>query len=210
MKNIIILVVLMCCRGVAAASAYWTGFSKFSDINCGEYNGAYVYCFNGEVVGETASSSIISYIYGHKESGGIYFKVEDFSQELNPTINRWALALYGDIIDEMTFQTATQIPFCGYSATDYKEGGVLIKDPTDFYMVFKTTQPIISGENVLEGQSWYGWVHVSVDDSLNMTLLGEGINLYGGPVTVGAIPEPHSALLLLLGGALLALRRRRR
>ena len=34
-----------------------------------------------------------------------------------------------------------------------------------------------------------------------MTLLGEGINLYGGGVVVGAIPEPSGALLLLLGGA---------
>ena len=63
--------------------------------------------------------------------------------------------------------------------------------------------------NYVPGQTWYGWVHVSIDENLEMTLLGDGINLYGGAVTVGATPEPVSGLLLLVGALLLALRRRR-
>ena len=75
-------------------------------------------------------------------------------------------------------------------------------------MAFRVTEPIISGGNVQEGMSWYGWVHVSIDENLNMTLLEDGINLTGGAVTVGVTPEPSSALLLLVGGALLVLKRR--
>ncbi len=70
---------------------------------------------------------------------------------------------------------------------------------------------LIENREYVEGMTWYGWVHVSVDENLDMTLLGDGINLYGGPVTVGvpesAIPEPAGGLLLLLGAGLLALRR---
>ena len=93
---------------------------------------------------------------------------------------------------------------------DYCTGGTLIENPSDFYMVFKVSEVLKDSSGYSEGQTWYGWVHVAIDDNLEMTLLGEGINLYGGAVTVGesVTPKPSSALLLLVGGALLALRRR--
>lgn len=75
-------------------------------------------------------------------------------------------------------------------------------------MVFKASEVLIENREYVEGMTWYGWVHVSVDENLNMTLLDDGINLNGGPVTVG-IPEPSSSLLLLLGCALTTLRRKR-
>ena len=98
-----------------------------------------------------------------------------------------------------------------YSSDDLSAGGTAVENSGDFYMAFKASEVIfVSGVGYEEGESWYGWVHVSVDDELNMTLLGEGINLYGGPVVVGAIPEPSAGMLLLLGLAGLALRRRPR
>ena len=77
-------------------------------------------------------------------------------------------------------------------------------------MAFKVSEVLKDSSGYFEGQTWYGWVHVSLDDDLYMTLLGADINLSGGAVTVGSTPEPSAALLLLVGGALLALKRRRR
>lgn len=54
----------------------------------------------------------------------------------------------------------------------------------------------------------YGWLGLTVTaDSLSVN--NAVINLQGGPMIVGVIPEPSSTLLLLLGLAPLALRRRR-
>lgn len=46
-------------------------------------------------------------------------------------------------------------------------------------MVFKASEVLIENREYVEGMTWYGWVHVSVDENLDMTLLGDGINLYG-------------------------------
>jgi hypothetical protein len=145
------------------------------------------------------------------ENGSFYIKQMDFSKEwIEPTFNWWALVSYGDIVDEATFHDAMkQIEL--FRGNDNYTGGTVVENPDDFYMAFKASEVLLEGGDYVEGQSWYGWVHVSVDyTDLKMTLLGSGINLYGGAVTVGAIPEPSAALLLLVGWAALALRRRRR
>ena len=134
-------------------------------------------------------------------------KHKDFSQEsMNPTFNWWALALCGDIVSEGTFDALTHIE--DFLGNDQYTGGTLVENPNDFYMAFKVSEVLKDSSGYSEGQSWYGWVHVSVDDNFDMTLLDSGINLSGGGVVVGASPEPSSALLLLVGGALLALRRK--
>ena len=127
---------------------------------------------------------------------------------MEPTYNWWALALYGDLINETTFDSLTRIE--DFVGNDSYAGGTLIENPSDFYMAFKVSEVLKDSSGYSEGQTWYGWVHVAIDDNLEMTLLGEGINLHGGVVNVGesVTPEPSAALLLLVGGALLALRRR--
>ena len=207
MKNFIILVVLMCSRGAVAASAYWTDIYLH---NNGEGN-TRNYSFGGDIYGGNGAYTwIATEIYGHMENGGFYIKQMDFSKEwIEPTFNWWAIVIYGEIVDETTFHDATKQVELFYSNDNYT-GGTVIENPDDFYMAFKASEVLLEGGDYVEGQSWYGWVHVSIDENLNMTLLGEGINLFGGPVTVGAIPEPSSALLLLIGGAVLGLRRRGR
>ena len=166
--------------------------------------------FGGSVHSEDGKyAGINSDIYGHMEDGKLFLKHLDFSLEpVNPTFNWWALVHYGEVVGEDMFNSQSQKIEDFYYGDEYSTGGTLVENPSDFYMAFKTCESIfVSGEGDVPGESWYGWVHVSVDDELNMTLLGEGINLYGGPVVVGAVPEPSAGLLLLFGLAGLALRR---
>ena len=150
-------------------------------------------------------------MYGHTEEDGFYLKHMDFSLEImEPTFNWWALAVYGEVVSDATFSSLTAIE--NFYGDDTYTGGTKIENPSDFYMVFKASEVLLEDREYVAGQAWYGWVHVSIDENLDMTLLEDGINLDGGPVTVGIyesdIPEPSSALLLLVGGAMLVLVRR--
>ena len=207
MKYFFVVAVVMFYREAFAAAASWSGLTVFT----GEMydNTTKDYSLQGCVdSGNGNRAAIHTSIYGHEESGRMFLEQRDFSYALTPTISRWAPVLLGTIIDETTFYDAAVIPLTFQD--DYDGNGIEVRDYSDFYMAFRVTEPIIRGEDVLEGMSWYGWAHVSIDDDLRMTLLGADINLTGGAVTVGGTtPEPSSALLLLVGGALLALRRSR-
>lgn len=207
MRAVFAVVVLIWCNATFASSAYWTGVN-LSNSGWNPGLGAQEYHIYGDIYGDTGHTWLLSEFFGHKENGGLRLKHLDFSSEpMEPTFNWWVLAHYGDIVGADTFGSMTHIEDV-YSSDDLSTGGTLIENPGDFYMAFKTCESIfVSGEGDVPGESWYGWVHVSVDDELNMTLLGEGINLYGGPVVVGAVPEPSAGLLLLVGLAGLALRR---
>ena len=207
MRKAVAILILLSCNGAIAASAYWSGVHVF---NGGvDYDDVGLCYLSGIISGnEGQRAEINSSFFWHNESGDLYLKHKDFSIEsLNPTFNWWALTIYGDIVSHETFSSLT--PVEDFYSNDFYTGGTLIENPDDFYMAFKVSEVLLENHDYVEGQTWYGWVHVSIDENLKMTLLGDGINLSGGPVTVGAIPEPSSALLLLAGGALLALRRRR-
>ena len=208
-KFIIAIMMLVLCESVLAASAYWTGIRVVNDGIHSDGLGEYY--LGGYIRGESGNGAdIISNLYGHFDNGNVYLKHQDFSGEsMNATFNWWALAVYGDIVDAETFAGDKFTHIEDFHDYDYYTGGTLVPDPSDFYMVFKVSEVLIENHDYVAGQSWYGWVHVSIDENLDMTLLGEGINLYGGSVIVGAIPEPSSVLLLLVGGALLLLRRGR-
>ena len=210
MKIAIAMVISMFCEGVIAASAYWSGVHV---INGGvDYDDVGLCYLDGMVRDkEGKSAEINSSFFWHNENGSLYLKHTDFSMEdIEPTFNWWAFAAYGDIVSDDTFSSLNRIE--DFYGNDWYTGGTLVENPDDFYMAFKVSEVLLDGSDYVPGQTWYGWVHVSIDEKLEMTLLGDGINLYGGAVTVGegAIPEPVSGLLLLVGGALLVLRRRRR
>ena len=194
---------------VDAASACWKNFAM---VNGGESGNAINYFFKGSVYGENGEYAWFhTDMYGHVENGGLHLKQFDFSKEMmEPTFNWWALVLYGDIVGESTFASFQHIELFDYDG-HADSGGTLIETPEDFYMAFKVSEVLTGDEGYEEGMSWYGWVHVSVDDNLQMTLLDADINLYGGAVTVGmGIPEPSGGILFLLGTAVLGLRRRSR
>lgn len=210
MRIPIIIVMFMFCGNVGAASANWTGLA-FSNT---DYGSVMEYFFGADIHGENGKSSWIhTSMSGYMENGEVYLKQFDFSQEMmEPTFNWWALVLYGDIVSETTFAVGNpnRIALGRWSyPRDVGDGGTLVENPDDFYMAFKVSEVLSDSTGYVEGMSWYGWVHVSIDDNLEMTLLDSGIDLYGGAVTVGAgIPEPSGGVLMLLGLAALRLRRR--
>lgn len=53
-----------------------------------------------------------------------------------------------------------------------------------------------------------GWAEYIIDDAGTIKILNSAIDFDGGPMIVGAIPEPTSGLLLILGLTALALRRK--
>ena len=208
MKNVVVLALLTIGVEAVAAPAYWTDIHILDNGGSGNTR---AYSLGSSIYGENGAYTWIhSVMYGHMGNDGLYLKQFDFSQEwIEPTFNWWAIVVCGEIVDETTFRDATKQVELFWGNYNYT-GGTRVENPNDFYMAFKASEVLKDSSGYFEGQSWYGWVHVSVGDDLNMTLLGSGINLSGGPVTVGAIPEPSSALLLLAGAALLALGRRRR
>lgn len=207
MKTVIAMLIFMLCEGAIAAAAHWEGVRLSNYGRDSETTRDYH--FSGDIYGENGEFAwMLSDIYGHMENGNLYLKHMDFSLEsMEPTFNWWALALYGDVVSEATFNSLTAIE--DFYSNDSYTGGTLVEHPSEFYMAFMVSEVLLENYCYVAGQTWYGWVHVAIDETLEMTLLGEGIDLYGGAVTVGAIPEPSSGLLLLAGGALLAMRRRR-
>lgn len=208
MRIVTVMILLVLCNCAYAASARWTGIglSSGEDLDNTVWNH-----FSGSVYGENSEHAWFhSFIYGHVENSGTYLKHLDFSGEMmEPTFNWWALALYGDIVCETTFENLRPVELFYYN-DPVNIDGTLVDNPSDFYMAFKVSEVLKDSTGYVEGMSWYGWVHVSMDENLEMTLLGADINLYGGAVIVGAIPEPSDGMLLLIGAAALGLRRRSR
>ena len=209
MRKVLAIVVVLSCWGVLAAAARWNGIGL---SNGGWYaNGSREYHFSSDIYGANGQYAWVhSYFYGRAGDDGLSLKHFDFSHEsMDPTYNWWVLAAYGDFVSEATFDSLARIE--DFYSTDPNApftDGTKVENPSDFYMAFKASEVLLSGHEYVEGRSWYGWVHVSVDEDMEMTLLGEGINLSGGGVTVGAIPEPAAGLLVVVGAALLVLRRR--
>ena len=210
MRSFFLISAILFYQVAFSAVARWTGITL---TNGALYsNGSREYHFGADIYGGNGAHAWMhSFLFGHMEDSYLYLKHEDFSWEsMNPTYNWWALALYGDIVSEATFDSLTHIEDTHINDPNAPlVGGTEVDNPKDFYVAFKVSEVLKDVSGYSEGQTWYGWVHVSVDENLEMSLLEDGINLTGGAVTVGATPEPSSALLLLVGGALLALRRSR-
>ena len=204
MRIVTVMILFVLCNCANAATAYWNGINIIGGVNGG---GVGEYGFGSIIHGEDHASWIHTSMFGHTEAGIFYLKHEDFSHGMDPTYNWWALAVYGDIVSETTFASLT--PIEDFRGNDVYTGGTLIPNPSDFYMAFKVSEVLIVDAHYEEGMTWYGWAHVSIDDSMEMTLLDAGINLYGGEVIVGATPEPSTGMLFLLGAAALGLRRKR-
>ena len=208
MKTFIVMFMLLLCNVAIGAATHWEGIH----LSNGDGTAGVMreFHFSTDICGDNGEYAWMhSFIYGHIDNGNLYLKHMDFSLEsIEPTFNWWALAVYGDTVREETFNSLKHIE--DFYSNDLYTGGTLVENPDDFYMAFNVSEVLINENyDYVAGQTWYGWVHVSIDENLKMTLLGDGINLYGGAVTVGegATPESASGLLLLVGGALLWLKR---
>lgn len=192
-----------------------------ADVEAAEFSWEYI----GLVNGTFSASEMRSYeFYGGIYQGGQYvantegpwlgyegetgFMLKQESHATTPMPiqdNLWMLAYYGDVIGQDTIEEAVRVPLTDWGDSKM-EGGVLIDNPSDFYLAFKVDE-----SDLENGRNWYGWVHLSIGPDSRMSLLDTGINLDGGPVVVGVVtPEPSAALLVVLGLGLLGLRRRGR
>ena len=164
-----------------------------------------MYTFNGCVYsGYEYIASTEGPLLGYKDGDDFYMKQQDHKTTPQKVDNNiWIAAYYGELLSAETFSKVEAIPLCDWyeSTTD---NGLFISDANDFYLAFMST-----GSRSKDGIDRYGWLHVALNDGLEMSILESGIGLYGENVYVGPIPEPTSGLLLLLGLASLALRRRK-
>ena len=200
------LIVVLLFSGAFGASVYWDP----RNIVNGEIGGTDLrtYDFFGRVRADRANvgANVDGPLLGYATQDGFYLKQYDY--RLAPMEERdnnvWVLAFYGDLLSHETIEQMARVELTDWN--DYsKSGGVLVPNPSDFYLGFMST-----GDNAYDGIDRFGWYHVSVDDNLEMTLLDSGIGLYGESVVVGVgpTPEPSSAMLLLFGLAALGLRRK--
>ena len=201
MRTIMLIVSCFFVIAVSAAEASWQGIGIVNGDRF--WNPKQDYTFMGYITHDGGGSGEIRAImWGHEEYGRFYLENLDYSGLSVPVYNTWVLTAYGETLGLDSIGEAIEIQFG--NDIDYV-GGTLIETPEDFYLGFRARTA--ESEDSL---SWYGWMHVSVDEDWKMTLLGSGINLDGGAVLVGGpipTPEPTSALLLMLGVALLGLRR---
>lgn len=116
----------------------------------------------------------------------------------------------GDVVDYNSTVGADEVFYSFYC----KDGGKSEETLSDYDVVLpRLAEQIVYfgfATNITpydEPSFLYGWLGLTVTaDSLSVN--DAVINLYGGPMTVGLIPEPTAAALMLLGLAPLALRRR--
>ena len=164
------MVMTLCYRGIAAM-AHWSGVSVY---NYGQHpDQTRDYCLEGGIHGQNGEfAEILSDMYGHVENGGVFLKHADYSREsLNPTFNWWVIALYGEVVDEANFNSHASVQ--DFNDYTYYSGGTLVENPNDFYMAFKVSEVLLENYDYVVGQTWYGWVHVSIDENLEMTIREE-------------------------------------
>lgn len=54
---------------------------------------------------------------------------------------------------------------------------------------------------------WTGWMELTLDENRDVVALNSAFDRSGGPLVVGAVPEPCAGILIMLGLAALGLRR---
>ena len=199
-KNIILLFILSLVGSGFSATASWRGVTISNGTRFG--NPTQDYSIDGGITTESGLSvAITASMFGRFEGEKFYLNSYDYSETAVPVDNRWVLTYWGEMLGQDTIDSATEINLCSYATESI--GGTVVVNWQDFYLGFQATETTDSGE------SFFGWLHVSVGDDWKMTLLDSGVNLSGGAVRVGNanIPEPSCALLVLVGLTALALRR---
>lgn len=201
MKNLVSLLFMLFSFGAFAANSDW----DYVGITNGGVSDSLIYIYDLYGYPRGCAVSTEGPLSGYETTDGFFLKQRDHKTTPVPVDNNiWVLAFYGELLNDETIEKATRIPLVDWE--DYSTAdGVLVAHPSDFYLGFKAT-----GSNAYDGVDRFGWYHVSVDDSLEMTLLDAGVGFYGEAVLVGigSIPEPTGTMLALVGMALLALRRK--
>ena len=204
MKLFVCLISVILGLGGFAADASWE-YVYIVNNGLGRTIPFHTYDICGEVVADSGGASTEGPMMGYEDAEGFHLKQYDHKTTPMPVDNNvWVLACYGDLLVAETIEDSLLIPLTDYSDCS-TSGGVLVENPSDFYLGFMAT-----GSNAYDEIDRFGWYHVSIDENLEMVLLDAGVGLYGEPVLVGigAIPEPSGALLLLVGLCCLGLRRR--
>jgi len=131
----------------------------------------------------------------------------DYTETAAGFIGNWNVANKGDIVSADTIRGQGEyLNHCkidGESATTFDYMG---KMDEAFYLMFAVADVRSHVDGQIDENVLYGWVEfVFSDGSLEMKR--SAIGLDGQAMTVGAVPEPVSSVMLLIGCAVLFLRR---
>ncbi len=150
-------------------------------------------------------ASLYDTIFAYLETGDVYLKQYDYTNMMVGHNGTWFIAYFGELISGETVENFMRIPLCDWY-DDRHLDGLELDDSSDFYLGFRTNE-----EYEYDNIHRYGWMHLSIDDALKVSLLDSGVGLYGESVLVGIgpIPEPSACMLFVIGSLSLLLVRRK-
>jgi len=113
----------------------------------------------------------------------------------------------GDLADAEYFASRTD-----FFTKDFVEGNGARRYGYEQYRIFlEPGESVYLAYNITDNAlgELYGWVQLAREGDNNLAVLGSAIDLAGGSLVVGVIPEPSSGLLFMLGLSVLSLARPR-
>jgi len=193
-KAIALGLMLIAFSALQAATVEWNGF--YYDGNEND---------SSMTAGQFGACAYIRWFNSHDATGNLIWKsdVGDYME----MCCAWMQVVAGELINESFVRSRE-----GYFYRRNLYGEEVLR--SDYDIVFAKEDDVFLAVAVARNydtpsEVLYGWVQFHQGSDGTVSLVTSALDVSGGSIVVGAIPEPSCTLLLLAGGALLALGRRR-